>query len=88
LLSFLEIAVSEPTFADEVESPTARVAERSTVHCPTCNAGHPYRIKRRGWIRRKFLPFFGYYPWFCPLCKKSFVMRRRYSERYSRNREY
>jgi len=50
------------------------IANRS---CPKCSFNQPRRMPRESWIARRVMPFFGYYPWECPLCRIQFFHKSR-----------
>jgi hypothetical protein len=35
------------------------------------------RLPRAGFLQQYILPFFGYYPWECPICRKPRLIRYR-----------
>lgn len=76
VFSFEEISVEytgQPASAAElIEQSGLR------VECPGCGSHHPHRLERRGFLQKKILPLFGYYPWLCGVCKNSFLIRKRY----------
>jgi hypothetical protein len=57
---------------------TAQAGSRIEVQCPGCGNHHPHRLERRGFLEKKVLPKFGYYPWMCGHCRTSFLIRKRY----------
>ena len=47
------------------------------MHCRDC--GTPMRrLGRTGFLQLKVYPFFGFYPWECPLCRKVMMMKKQY----------
>lgn len=65
---------------------TARLVEHAgpnpEVQCPGCGSRHPHRLERRGFLQKKILPTFGYYPWMCGACKMQFLVRKRYRTKF------
>jgi hypothetical protein len=55
------------------------VAELSFVDrvCPKCSFDQPRRLSRTTWLERRFMPWFGLYPWECPLCRIHFYRKNR-----------
>ena len=51
------------------------------VYCPECGADRVYRIERRGFLRRRVYPIFGFYPWQCKECGYEVVLRKRNRKR-------
>jgi hypothetical protein len=45
--------------------------------CPECGSQHLRRLPRQGFLQRKIYASFGYYPWECPICRNSFLLRKR-----------
>jgi ssDNA-binding Zn-finger/Zn-ribbon topoisomerase 1 len=39
------------------------------VPCPKCGELRGSRVKRRGFIQKQIMPFFGYFPWQCGSCR-------------------
>jgi hypothetical protein len=47
------------------------------MQCKQC--GTPMRrLPRKGFLQLKFYPFFGYYPWECPICRKVTMLRKQH----------
>jgi hypothetical protein len=47
------------------------------MHCKDC--GNPLRrLARKGYWQLKICPKFGYYPWECPICRKTVMVRKQY----------
>lgn len=36
------------------------------------------RLARRGFLQVKIFPLFGYYPWECPVCRKTIMVKKQY----------
>jgi hypothetical protein len=34
-------------------------------------------MHRRGFVQKKILPHFGFYPWECPVCRETLYLRKR-----------
>lgn len=45
--------------------------------CPDCGSRHLRRLPRQGFLQTKILPFFGYYPWECAMCRETKFFRIR-----------
>jgi hypothetical protein len=39
------------------------------VTCPRCGELRGSRVKRRGFVQKQVMPFFGYFPWQCGACR-------------------
>ena len=47
------------------------------MHCKEC--GNPLRrMARKGFLQLKVYPRFGYYPWECPICRVTIMIRKQY----------
>jgi len=57
----------------------AQEAELNLVDrtCPKCNFSQPRRLPRTTLLERRFMPWFGLYPWECPLCRIHFFRKNR-----------
>ena len=50
---------------------------RINMHCKAC--GNPLRrLARKGFLQLKVYPKFGYYPWECPICRNTIMIRKQY----------
>jgi hypothetical protein len=48
------------------------------MQCPKCSEEDVMRrMERVGWLEKKFLPIFGFYPWECSGCRKRSMMKDR-----------
>ncbi|NYF92079.1 hypothetical protein HDF08_004198 [Edaphobacter lichenicola] len=47
------------------------------MQCTKCHFGKLSRTKRVGLFEGNFLPFFGYFPWICSVCKQRILLRDR-----------
>ena len=47
------------------------------VVCPKCKSNSAMRINRNGFLQRKVLGIFGFYPWKCGACGAAFIFRKR-----------
>jgi hypothetical protein len=45
--------------------------------CPKCSFNQPRRLPRTTWMERRFMPWLGFYPWECPLCRIHFYRKNR-----------
>jgi rubredoxin len=45
--------------------------------CPKCSFDQPRRMPRESWMARRIMPYFGCYPWECPLCRVHFYRKNR-----------
>jgi rubredoxin len=45
--------------------------------CPKCNFDQPRRMPRMSWLARRVMPYFGCYPWECPMCRIQFYRKNR-----------
>lgn len=55
------------------------------VTCPKCGELRGSRIKRRGFVQKQIMPFFGYFPWQCGSCRFTWNSKLR-GERKRRSR--
>jgi predicted RNA-binding Zn-ribbon protein involved in translation (DUF1610 family) len=51
--------------------------ERLNLPCPACGTDHMRRLARAGFWQRQVFSRIGYYPWECPLCRKTRLFRVR-----------
>jgi len=49
--------------------------------CPTCGDAIMRRLQRKIFLERVIYPLFGYFPWECPVCRKSRLLRTRHRRR-------
>jgi hypothetical protein len=47
------------------------------LRCPNCGQDQLARIARRGFMRERVFPMFGYYPWECAICRREYMIRKR-----------
>lgn len=45
-------------------------ADSKDIICPYCHRAPMRRVGRMGFFQSVVMPWFGYYPWECPLCRK------------------
>jgi len=57
------------------------------VFCPECGGDGPRRLERKGFMQMRVYPLFGYFPWTCPNCKSSFMLRKRHRRKSKRKKE-
>lgn len=57
------------------------------VVCPTCKASTAVRVNRNGFLQRRILSRFGFYPWKCGECGCTFLFRKRGREEHGRRRK-
>ena len=50
---------------------------KKTLTCPNCRHQQLARIARRGFLRERLFPIFGFYPWECAMCRRQFLLRKR-----------
>jgi hypothetical protein len=48
------------------------------MKCPRCQYYGVERSKRRGFLEKRIMSLFGYYPWRCAGCSNRFFLRIRY----------
>jgi hypothetical protein len=47
------------------------------MHCGEC--GNPLRrLARQGFLQIRVYPIFGFYPWECPICRDTIMIRKQY----------
>jgi transposase-like protein len=56
------------------------------VVCPICKSNSAMRINRNGFLQRRVLGIFGFYPWKCGSCGSVFLYRKR-GQRHSSKSE-
>jgi hypothetical protein len=47
------------------------------MKCTKCHYGKLSRTKRVGLLEDNLLPFFGYFPWLCSICKERVFLKNR-----------
>jgi hypothetical protein len=47
------------------------------MHCKDCG-NNLRRLARKGFLQLRVFPLFGYYPWECPVCRKTLMIRKQY----------
>jgi hypothetical protein len=58
--------------------PLSQAAERKPmIFCSGCGSDQIRRVARNGFLQTKVFPFFGLYPWECPMCRKIFLKKDR-----------
>jgi hypothetical protein len=45
--------------------------------CPKCSFSQPRRLPRTTLLERRVMPWLGFYPWECPLCRIHFFRKNR-----------
>lgn len=50
---------------------------KKKLTCPNCCHEQLARIARRGFLRERLFPIFGFYPWECAMCRRQFMLRKR-----------
>lgn len=45
--------------------------------CPDCGKGKLRRLARTGFLQKKVLAMLGFYPWECPICRRTRYYRKR-----------
>ncbi len=53
----------------------------SDVACPECGGLHLRRLPRQGFWQQKLYAYFGYFPWECPICRKTMMLKHRGKKR-------
>jgi hypothetical protein len=48
--------------------------------CPRCGS-EMRRLMRESFLQKRFFPLFGYFPWECPICRKSILLRKRHQRK-------
>lgn len=49
--------------------------------CSRCRTHQLERLERKGFLQRRIYPLLGYYPWECPLCRETVMLKLRYRHR-------
>jgi len=52
------------------------VEEDAEVKCAACGSSLR-RLSRKGFLQTRVYPFFGYYPWECPLCRQQLFIKKK-----------
>ena len=52
------------------------VKGQNAAHCRRCST-KMRRLNRKGLLAKKLFPYFGYYPWECPVCRETFFYKDR-----------
>ena len=47
------------------------------MFCPACGYNPIRRVARVGFLQKNVYPLFGYFPWICSACKKTFILHKR-----------
>jgi hypothetical protein len=81
-LSIPDIILSCPGQAKDRNDGPPRNTEDKELNlidrvCPKCNFSQPRRLPRTTWFERRLMPWFGFYPWECPLCRIHFYRKNR-----------
>jgi hypothetical protein len=50
---------------------------KAKLRCPKCEQVQLARIARRGFLRERFLPLLGLFPWQCAICGEELLIRNR-----------
>lgn len=50
---------------------------KKKLMCPNCRRDQLARIARRGFLRERLFPIFGFYPWECGMCRRQFLLLKR-----------
>lgn len=78
--------MSDESHTETVEGYADKTDASPKIPCPECGGDRTRRVERKGFLEMKVYPIFGYYPWICPDCKSTFLLRRRH-RRKSKRRE-
>lgn len=65
-----------------------KVAVSPKILCPECGGDRPRRLERKGFLQTQIYALFGYFPWLCTDCKKTFMTRKRYRRKSKSKEEY
>ncbi len=49
--------------------------EAMKKQCDRCSGNFFRRLNRKGFMERKVLPYLGFFPWECALCRRKVVLR-------------
>lgn len=60
-------------------------AAHEQIICPGCGSEYLRRVRREGFIRKRVYAYFGYFPWECAICRKTFMLRVRGKRRHPQN---
>ena len=64
--------------AGELVQTTSRTVQ---LQCKRCGSDRLFRLFRKGFMREKIYPLFGYYPWKCKICCEEMMFRKRHRSR-------
>jgi hypothetical protein len=56
---------------------------KSDMEYPDCGIKYLRRVYRRGFLQKRVMAFFGYYPWECPVCRIPHYLRGRREARHT-----
>lgn len=51
--------------------------QKQELECPKCHYRDVYRMKRVGFLQIFVYPWFGYFPWECGKCRKTYILKGR-----------
>jgi len=57
------------------------------MHCTECGTSLR-RQERKSFLQQRIYPIFGFYPWYCPVCRKVTMLRKRYMRKRRRKQEF
>jgi len=60
--------------------------EKVEMVCPKCQSSRMHRLRREGFLEKKVVPLFGYFPWRCSDCKAELFLRARNDRGVRRHR--
>jgi hypothetical protein len=73
------VTMKQPTSSGDRQSSQS---DSRLLLCPKCHRSGMRRIERRGLLKEKVFPFFGYFPWECPDCRVVKLFENRGWRRY------
>jgi len=53
------------------------------MQCTKCGS-NLRRLARKGFLQKEIFPRFGYYPWECPVCHGTIMLKKRYQRKTHR----
>jgi len=58
-----------PEFGQTLPNSASAAGADLKVVCPRCGELRGSRVKRKGFMQKQVMPFFGYFPWQCGACR-------------------
>jgi ssDNA-binding Zn-finger/Zn-ribbon topoisomerase 1 len=59
------------------QPPPEKALRKPVIECPKCHYANVYRMQRKGFLQTSVYPLFGYFPWECGKCRKTYMLPAR-----------